>query len=353
MRGWLAIPAVVIAGVLVVDPAPGAAQSQTVTVDDLKTPSSPGFVVLGVEPTSVQRPTTPRAVGLSLMSAVRDGGSLIPKNYAFEVAPYWFTSRPSLTYEDWNSASVAQTMLQSFALSFATTSVVGQGGQSSATGIGVGVRTLLLKGRETQEARATRDRIAALQTEIVRPKTTLAREDEINVELREQALQLQTFNRQRAGWVLEVAGAIGAKVEDGDFDGGKVTRYGFWATPGYRLEDRFVLLGVARYQRDKETEGQDLFDVGGRLQFDTEEFILSVEAVRRLVENDVAVPRDDMSSTRVVGTMDYRISDDYYLTASFGRDYQSTATGMSGLVSFLGLNVGLSKTPTVSLQAQN
>jgi hypothetical protein len=185
----------------------------------------------------------------------------------------------------------------------------------------------------------------------VHPHTTYEREDEINVELREQALQLQTLNRQRAGWVLEVAAAIGAKVEDEDFDGGQVTRYGFWATPGYRLANRFVFLGVARYQRDKETGGQNLFDVGGRLQLDAEEFILSVEAVRRLLDNQAEFPRaDDMSSTRVVGTMDYRISDDYYLTASFGRDYQSTATGMSGLVSFLGLNVGLGRTPTVNLR---
>ena len=235
MRERVSISAVVIAALLVVGPAPGAAQSQTVTVDDLKTPSSPGFVVLGVEPTSVQRPTTPRAVGLSLLSSVRDGGNLIPKNYAFEVAPYWLASRPSLTYEDWNSAGVAQTMLHSFALSFATTSVAGQNGQKSATGTGVGVRTLLLKGRETQAARAVRDEIEILQAEMRHPNTTHEREDVINVELREQALQLQTLNRQRAGWVLEIAAAIGAKVEDGNFDRGQVTRYGFWATPGYRL----------------------------------------------------------------------------------------------------------------------
>ena len=37
-------------------------------------------------------------------------------------------------------------------------------------------------------------------------------------------------------------------------------------------------------------------------------------------------------------------------TASFGKDYGSTTTGKSGLVSFLGLSIGLSQTPTISLQ---
>ena len=349
MRGCLALPFAAIVAMLTVGPT--TAWSQTLTVDTLKTPSSPGFVVLGVEPTSIQRPATPRAVGLSLVSAVRDGDNLIPKNYALEVAPYWLTSRPSLTYQDWNSAGVAQTMFQSFALSFATTSTSTQDGQSSATGIGVGVRTLLLKGRETEEARETRDTIAKLQMEVVQPTTTPTREDEIAVELREQALELQTLNRQRVGWMLETAAAIGGKIENEDFDGGQVRRYGFWITPGYRLKNRFVFLGVARYQRDKEATGQNLVDLGARLQLDADDFTLSVEAVRRLIENAaVASGVEDMASTRVVGTMDYRIWTDYYLTVSFGRGYQSTATSKRGLVSFLGLNIALSEAPTVNLQ---
>ncbi|MDE0004603.1 MAG: hypothetical protein OXQ29_18085, partial [Rhodospirillaceae bacterium] len=245
MRGWPPIPATVIVTLLIVGPTTGTAWSQTLTVDDLKTPSSPGFVVLGVEPTSIQRPATPRAVGLSLVSAVRDGNSLIPKNYALEVAPYWLTSRPSLTYQDWNSAGVAQTMLQSFALSFATTSVTAQSDQSSTTGIGVGVRTLLLKGRETEGARETRDTIAKLQIEAAQLDTTRAREDEIAVALREQALQLQDLNRQRVGWMLETAAAIGGEVENDDFDGGQVRRYGFWVYRTRFLGHKFGLRGLA------------------------------------------------------------------------------------------------------------
>ena len=49
------------------------AQSSSVTIDDLKSPASPGFAVLWVEPAVISRPTSPRGVTLSLLSAVRAG----------------------------------------------------------------------------------------------------------------------------------------------------------------------------------------------------------------------------------------------------------------------------------------
>jgi hypothetical protein len=339
-----AIVVTVVANLVVVVPV---SAQEPVTVAELKTPGSPGFVVLGVEPTAIQRPTSPRAVGLSLVSAVADGDSVIPKNYALEIAPFWLKSQPDLTYADWNTANVAQTMLQSLALSVATTSISATGDQAAASGIGVGVRTLLLRGNETSKAVAIRGEITALQTKMLLADTEAA-ENEIAVQLREQALMLQTENKQRTGWVLEVAAAVAAKVQDEDFDGGQLTRYGFWATPGYQLDTRAVtFLGVVRYQRDQVATDMDLFDVGARLQVDVQDFALSTEVVRRLLDESTDA---EMDSTRVVGVMDYRINDSLYLTATFGKDYKDMMTGKSGLVSFLGMNFGLSKKPTVALE---
>jgi hypothetical protein len=48
--------------------------------------------------------------------------------------------------------------------------------------------------------------------------------------------------------------------------------------------------------------------------------------------------------------VDYRINDDLYLTASFGKNYEDRVTGKSNLVSFMGLNLGLSKKPLVQIE---
>ena len=85
--------------------APCAAQTAeapaapTITLADLRTPTSPAFTLLGIAPTDIERPTTPRAFAVSLLSALRDGdGSLLPRDFALEVAPYWLVQRPTLSF---------------------------------------------------------------------------------------------------------------------------------------------------------------------------------------------------------------------------------------------------------------
>ena len=54
-------------------------------------------------------------------------------------------------------------------------------------------------------------------------------------------------------------------------------------------------------------------------------------------------------SSGFTGLLDYRISDDLYLTASFGQDHTDRQTGKKPLVSFFGVNFGLSKKPVVQV----
>src|SRR5882724_2241992 len=70
------------------------------TLGDLKTPTTPAFVLIGTSPTVVERPTTPQDVALTVYNAVRTAGGL-PRDFALEVAPYWLFSHPKLTYADY------------------------------------------------------------------------------------------------------------------------------------------------------------------------------------------------------------------------------------------------------------
>lgn len=71
----------------------------------LRTPTSPAFVLLGLTPTTVERPTTPRAVATSFLSHFTEGGgAILPRQFALEVGPYWLWSHPRLTLEDYMSA---------------------------------------------------------------------------------------------------------------------------------------------------------------------------------------------------------------------------------------------------------
>ena len=315
-----------------------------VGVDDLQAPSSPGFVVLGQEPTAIARPSSPRAVGLSLLSAIAESDTLIPKNYALEVTPFWLASHPALTYDAYTDAGVGQTLLQSFAVSVATATLPDAG--DGTVGVGFGARALALKGRPNSNVAPLIAELRQIQDDVLRA-ATVEEEDRLGVLLQQKALAVQAELRDRVGWVVEVAGAVGAQFQDGAYDSGRVRRFGVWATPTYRWENRLSLLGVARYLRDPglDTMSRNLFDVGGRVQFQLDDLALSTELVGRL-----ASATDAEDSLRVVGTVDYRINDDLYLTSSFGKNHADPTTGTSGLVTFLGLNLGLSRAPTVRIQ---
>jgi len=319
-----------------------------VTIDDLTTPSAPGFVVLGVEPASVSRPASPRAVALSLLSAIRDGDNIVPKNYALEITPFWLTSHPTLTYQAYDDAGIADTLIRSLSVSVVSASVPADSNGPDAIGLGFGLRGVLLKGAHNSEIPRLLVRLKELQIKILEA-TSETDEERLEAELQQVALDVQAQNRQRVGWTLEMATALAAKYPESDYERGRVTRFGFWVTPAYELErPRLSFVGVARYLRDSETDATEanLVDLGFRIQAEWEQLGLATEAVRRL--GNGANRTDD--ATRLMGLVDYRISDDLYLTASVGKDYEDRITGRSNLVSFMGLNFGLSKKPTVRIE---
>lgn len=61
---------------------------ETIKLKDLKTPNSPGFQILDVAPSSIERPTNPKAFAATLMS-LTSNGTAIPKNFALEFSPFW------------------------------------------------------------------------------------------------------------------------------------------------------------------------------------------------------------------------------------------------------------------------
>jgi hypothetical protein len=145
---WLALATCV--GLTGVAPAYGQSAGPPGPIDvpasDLKAPPSPAFVVLGVSPSSVDRPTGVRAVVVSALSALSVGEGF-PKNYAFEVAPYWFARHDAKNFNDYYKATFSETIRQQFSLSVATTALEDDSGADLGTGIGIGVRTLLKAGK--------------------------------------------------------------------------------------------------------------------------------------------------------------------------------------------------------------
>ncbi|MGB3619130.1 MAG: hypothetical protein WBA12_13515, partial [Catalinimonas sp.] len=114
----------------------------TATLDVLRAPSSPGFVLLDVAPASVESPTDPTDVLVSFANATGNFSAL-PRNYALEVAPGWLVGGNRITYDDWaRTRNPLKSLYQTTTLSFA---VGAPAGIDTATQVALGIKGALIK----------------------------------------------------------------------------------------------------------------------------------------------------------------------------------------------------------------
>lgn len=376
--------------------APGAtpqtpAEPKAVTPDDMRAPTSPAFALLDISPSSVERPQTPKALSVNLISALR-GGDGLPRNYALEVAPFWLTSHPDLTFDGYYHASVLQTMQQTFSVSVATTPLAGTD-PGAGSSLGVGVRTLLRAGNPHPQLQASvNDLLAATAAIATEQDATVPLEDERD-RLREAgrtadadavqrridaleaslpkrvaehdrkrraaALRIQALDKARVGFVMALAAAEAWDFPQDRYDERKVARWGAWATPGYRAlvcgakpgdcTSTLDVLVVARVLQDRRTSPDTLRDLGARVAWQpVPAFSLSFETVRR--SGGTATKTVPGASARTVGGFEYRLDNGMLLYGSFGKNFENVPGGRT-LVSLFGLNVGFGKKPDLKVAA--
>lgn len=109
-------------------------------------PQAPGFTLLDVQPASVERPATPADFGVSLLTETKKL-SVLPENYAVDIAPFWLFRGQTITYETYESKTAGwDAVKQTLSLSIATvTSELGA--DSLSTALGVGFRFSIIQGR--------------------------------------------------------------------------------------------------------------------------------------------------------------------------------------------------------------
>lgn len=347
--------------------APGLwGQQDSLWLDELRTPTSPAFVILGVEPTSIERPTTPRAFALGLVSAPGGALGVIPENYAAEIAPYWMRRHPDLTFAQYTRPSPLQSFLQTFSVSVATTVLAT--GADSTTGVGIGIRATPLMGRPPRQLRLLSDSLRVIQTALLDlsdeldDATTRADSQRIGAQITARAAQSRGVSAairalpedERVGLHLHFAGALAGYYPRNDFSAGQIGRAGVWGTVTYRTEaPRIDMIGLARWQRDESQAEQNAVDVGFRGVWRFNRLSASAEFVNRaaaeLAEGVDADAGGFSDSRRVVGLLEYRATGDLFVTFSFGQDFASAGDDREPLVAVLGGQLHFGPRPVVPL----
>jgi len=343
-------------------PAPG--QTETPTLSSLRTPPSPAFTVLGIEPSAVERPTTPSDAALSLINKFRQ--STVPKDYAFEASPYWLVGRPNLAWRDDARRNVAQSIARTLSLSVATAETGTTA--SPVTSLGFGVRTLLASGQmtpateraleqleetlsqagdvflrlvgeaglDTLDEMLKNDKIATADYE--RQKQQLAALVLESDEYRNAMARAEDVAAKREGFFFEVAAGFVWDFARANWESRAFRKRGVWATPSYEFGP-WNVLGVLRYLDEAAAPNEDAVDWGGRMIYSTADYSLSLEFVERSpIDETTTVKR----SHRFVGIAEYRVSPATWVIASFGKDRRKAGTNDT-LVAQIGLAFSFSK----------
>ncbi len=103
-----------------------AQTNDNITVDMLKAPSSPAFILLGISPTDIQKPADPTSLYMDLQNATNDFSN-IPKDFSLQIAPVSFFGKIE-TFDDYfkstalkasnNLNSLGHIIAQTFTISF-------------------------------------------------------------------------------------------------------------------------------------------------------------------------------------------------------------------------------------------
>lgn len=329
---------------------------QAVEIDDLRAPTAPAFVLLNVTPASIERPQNPRALTLNLLSAAAQAQGF-PRNYALEVAPYWLTSHPNLTFDQYENPNLAGNIARTLSFSVATAPLAASAASEAKTAgsrLGIGVRANLAGGQANPKLKAL---VAALNATNAQILTAFEKGQDIG-ELRakagEQARQIQAMDGQRVGLLVTAAAGQVWTFPSDDFALRQRDRWGIWVTPAYRFracgaDDAgcSALLDAVAVARALGGGGKDLqWDLGGRLLWQpTKELAISSEFLRRRANGR----RKTNDSSRTVALVEYRIREDLLLFGSFGKDFDDEETHRT-LVSIMGLNIGFGRKPLVKTQ---
>jgi hypothetical protein len=381
--------------------------ANNVQVEDLRTPVSPGFVLLGVEPTSIERPTNPQDLAGVLNTAMING-KLSP-NFALEISPAQFTKDRTVN-SFLNKRSLGNTLWRNLSLSVATSTsdTVVFGKLDPGLGMGYGFRTMLFDGNfektkyweiakslTENEFKSDIDEIIGsyeksfsefkkemrkkLKSEpSLRENTTFRKILNRTIENRRKGVPIDSvkgflntsgrdnilrnfkennteITTEKTGFFWEVAGAGVTVFQNNSFQKGYFARFGLWTTLTYKFDldtntfekHNFDVLLTMRYiWNDAKVDTSSYFDLGGRLIYERPAWNLSVESIGRYATDNTRAVDKSRWTWRLAALFEYKITSNLNVNISFGKNFDQNTFYFNtgnGLFGIAGLDISLGK----------
>jgi len=341
--------------------------------NSIRTPNSPAFSVLGVQPTSVERPNTPADLAVAIDNAT-EGFRKFPQNFSLEFSPYWMSKEPmALSWRDDINRSIEKSLVRTFSASLATISK--EVNKKEVRGLSYGFRTFLLSGKTSDksitaieqlekklasfsaqyaESAAAEERSVQLEFfKKIREASDEAEKETAKQWYEEQRKRIQgvkekwladqdakiqddkqVFAPQREGLFVEIAYAAAYHNDSVNADLRKAG-YAFWVTPSYVTGD-YSLVGV--YRQVKDSLSNRSSEYGVRFLYTRERYALSLEYLKGEYQSETTLPNRERFSL----LFEYLISNNLWATLSLGEDNKNIQETQS-IFSTVGIRYNFSR----------
>jgi hypothetical protein len=340
-------------------------EKDTLMIKDIEIPNAPALTLLDKSFSIIESVSSANSISANLVN-VRDN--------TVEITPYWFFKEKDHKFSEKEYYGINEDKTQNIFVNLKKIAVsVAYSPTDSMTSISFGFRTNLIsikKGNKSNSAKKlygsynedrnsyfsgkdpgqTESRMA-IEMETVGDlgiaTTNLTNKyDAQNKELKQKIFKKLKDYYNNPLFSFDVAGAVSSIYPDNQNDRGRIGRIGIWGTTklDLPLEEEYnnflkiYLLG--RFLNDKTIFNTSLntysnlnfIDTGGKIQFQFKSLSISGEFINR---------SGDVKDNRVVGIIEYKISDSIYLSGGYGKNFDDPLNG--NLVTLFGLKWGLFK----------
>lgn len=323
----------------------------SVKVEDFKLPSTPGFALLDIAPTTIQRPSNPKQFAFSLLNFTGNNGTL-PRDFAMEVTPYWFLKLKNETFYKYSSVSDGEYknyftgILRKMSFSLSTHfNDSGKNFLPKTNYISFGVRTNLITvwGRnQTKELETYLTAFKSIAGRVAEMELTVQQKaDTLDALQNEELKKIKRFAAIKPLFQVDIAFASADMFADNKYDNRKFFKNAFWINAGLNLpvsnNGYLYIIGYARAGKEnlltdtaKRVFVRDAhFDLGVKLEYEQNKFSVGFEHIQRIYDN-----RTQYNGRRTVLIVQYKIDNNLNLYGTYGKNFPE----FNNLFTLFGIN---------------
>jgi len=336
-------------------------------LEDLQMPASPAFVLLDVAPSSIERPTTIKAFTTSLVNNITENNG-IPENYAVDFAPYWFFKHKNLTAmkywgfkkadNHYRETPFSQARYGSLSMASVRSQIPvdTMAEEQYVSNVAFGFRTCLFQIRGSAAVDALvelnkkyKDRIREITDDPLISGDELANIIAQDEELLKTINDIRSVLARKPAFAIDLAASGAWSFGNKDFNSISMNRYGLWLILSYskslnkkektKKDNYLSLYASTRFLSDYNflnEEGNistvNMMDAGGKAELELGRFSIGYEYLARFNLTD-----SRQQTFRSSGTISYRASNQFLITAAFGKNFGS----FNNLISQIGIQWGL------------